>query len=116
MGVKQNVMHYISDVALYVMSSNYEGFPNALVEAMATGLPVISTDFPTGVAREVISNKNGWVIPVGDGDALLVAMETALSDESHWNEISLENRKLLEELSEARVVEKWKAVLFSTSE
>jgi len=116
MGVKQNVMHYISDAALYVMSSNYEGFPNALVEAMATGLPVISTDFPTGVAREVISERNGWVIPVGDGDALLAAMEAALSDESRWNEISLQNRKLLEALSESRVIDKWKAVLFPTIE
>lgn len=111
MGIKPNVMHYISDVALYVMSSNYEGFPNALVEAMATGIPVISTDFPTGVARELIGKKNGMVVPVGDEDALLDAMIKMLSDENKWDEISLANRELLAILSEENVMKKWRTVL-----
>ena len=113
MGVKKGVMHYISDVALYVMSSDFEGFPNALVEAMATGLPVISTDFPTGVARELITEKNGKIICVGDEEALVTAMAQMLSDESRWEEFSLENRKLLEVLSEECVVEKWENIMFS---
>ena len=111
MGVKSNVMHYIADCALYVMSSDYEGFPNALAEAMATGLPVISTDFSTGVARELIGEKNGIVIPVGDEDALVLAMQTILENEQNWESMSIENRKLLDELSEERVMKKWKAVL-----
>ena len=111
MGVKKNVMHYISDVALYVMSSNYEGFPNALAEAMATGVPVISTDFPTGVARELITDKNGIVIPIGDESALVDAMEKILDNEQEWENMSIENRKLLDELSEERVMKKWRMAL-----
>lgn len=111
MGVKKNVMHYISDAALYVMSSDYEGFPNALAEAMATGLPVISTDFSTGVARDIIKEENGIVIPVGDEDALVSAMETMLSDCDNWNNMSLANRKLLDTLSEKNIMVMWKDVL-----
>jgi len=111
MGVKPNVMHYISDVALYVMSSDYEGFPNALVEAMATGLPVISTDFPTGVARDLIHEENGILIPVGDEGALVDAIQTILSNEQNWDSMSRENRKLLETLSEEKVLQLWEDAL-----
>lgn len=111
MGVKKNVMHYISDAALYVMSSNYEGFPNALAEAMATGIPVISTNFSTGVAGDIVKEENGIVIPVGDEDALLRAMEQMLSQEEKWEQMSLANRKLLDTLSEKNVMEKWFDVL-----
>ena len=112
MGVKKNVMHYIADVALYVMSSNYEGFPNALVEAMATGIPVISTDFSTGVAREIIGEENGLVVPVNDERALVYAMEKILSSEDEWEKISLANRTLFDRLSEKNVIEIWKETLF----
>lgn len=107
MGVKKNVMHYIADVALYVMSSNYEGFPNALAEAMATGLPVISTNFSTGVAGDIVKEENGIVISVGDKEALIAAMEKMLSEQEKWEQMSLENRKLLDTLSEKKVMEMW---------
>ena len=111
MGVRKNVMHYISDSALYVMSSDYEGFPNALAEAMATGLPVISTDFSTGVAKDLVGAENGIVIPVGDEDALVDAMTKILSDEGAWDDMSRSNRKLLDELSEENVMKLWYEVL-----
>lgn len=107
MGVKKNVMYYISDVALYVMSSNYEGFPNALAEAMATGLPVISTDFSTGVAKDIVKSENGIVIPVGDEPALVDAMTMMLSSEDKWNSMSKANRALLDLLSENNVMKMW---------
>lgn len=111
MGVKKGVMHYISDVALYVMSSDYEGFPNALAEAMATGLPVISTDFSTGVAKDLISEENGIVIPVGDEAALVSAMEAMLSKEGEWESMSKANRALLDTLSEENIMGKWEKTL-----
>ena len=104
-------MHYISDVALYVMSSDYEGFPNALAEAMATGLPVISTNFSTGVAGDIVKPENGIVIPVGDEKALTDAMEKMLSEEEKWESMSIENRKLLGTLSEKNVMAMWVKVL-----
>lgn len=112
MGVKKGVMHYIGDAALYVMSSDYEGFPNALAESMASGIPVISTDFPTGVAHEIIGEPNGIVVPVGDEDALLAAMEKMLSREDKWDDMSRANSELLDTLSETRVIQLWEKALF----
>ena len=51
----------------YRLSSNHEGMPNALIEAMAMGLACISTDFSSGVARALITNnENGIIVPVDD--------------------------------------------------
>lgn len=110
MGAKKNVMFEIADASLYVMSSNFEGFPNALVEAMATGLPVISTDFPTGIANEIVKEENGLVIPVKDTDALVGAIEEILSDKEKINQMSLANRKYLDILNESSVLEMWEAI------
>ena len=111
MGTRKNVMFYIEDAALFVMSSDFEGFPNALAEAMATGLPVISTNFSTGVAKDIVKKENGLVIPIGDENALVEAMEIMLSAQDKWNDMSLTNRKLLDTLSEKNVMAKWIDVL-----
>ena len=110
-GIKPNVMFHVTDASLFVMSSDFEGFPNALVEAMATGLPVISTDFSTGVARELIHKENGLVIPVGNEASLVEAMKTLLSDDTNRDAISRENRTLLDRFSEKKIIQAWEAVL-----
>ena len=57
--------------AMYILSSNYEGMPNSLAEAMALGIPSISTDCPTGGSRELIEDgANGFLVPVNDPAAL----------------------------------------------
>ena len=70
----------INGAALFVLSSNYEGFPNVLLEAMAMGLPVISTDFQSGIARELIGSENGIIVPVGDVRALKSAIVKILNN------------------------------------
>lgn len=79
-GASRNVLEEIKAAALFVMSSDYEGFPNALVEAITIGIPVISTDFATGVARELITPDVGEVIPCGDTNALAKAMDSLLGN------------------------------------
>lgn len=80
MGAKKKVMKSISDTEVFVLASDYEGFPNVLIEAMASGLPVISSDFKTGVARELVKeNVNGYLFGVGDMAELVVSLRKMLN-------------------------------------
>lgn len=107
MGRKKNVMKYVYDAQLFVMSSNFEGFPNALIESMASGLPVISTDFSSGIAREIIRDENGLVVPVGNQKEMSSAIRTILSDNSKRKNMGLNNRKIINTLSTNKVVDMW---------
>jgi len=80
-GSINDVLEKICKSSLYVLSSDFEGMPNALMEAMALGLPCISTDCPCGGPRELIENEiNGILVPVGDKHALVNALEQLITN------------------------------------
>lgn len=110
-GIRKNVMKEIYDYELFVMPSNFEGFPNALIEAMASGLPVISTDFSTGVARDLINKNNGMVVPIKDREALSKAMEVILSDKNSRTTMSENNWELRDKLAPNKIMSKWEAII-----
>lgn len=110
-GASQNVTRDYREASLFVMSSDYEGFPNALIEAMAMGLPVISTDFATGVAREFIQENNGILVPVGDVNALTKSIETLLANKAKRELMSENNIKMREKFSINIIENKWKKLI-----
>lgn len=61
-GLKKNPYPYLRECALYLLTSYYEGFPNALVEAMALGVPAVATDCMTG-PKEILEDKYGILVP-----------------------------------------------------
>lgn len=74
-----NVVCHFANADLVALSSRYEGSPNVLTEALATGCPVVATDCPSGPAELVSSDAVGMLVPVGDAAAMCTAMERALS-------------------------------------
>jgi glycosyltransferase involved in cell wall biosynthesis len=70
---------YYASAHLFVLSSNYEGFGNVIVEALNAGVPVVSTACPSG-PREILGNgRYGKLVPCGDAGALSEAMDQALT-------------------------------------
>ena len=80
-GVTNNVKDVLLNSDLFVMTSNYEGMPNALIEAMATGLPCISTDCPTGPSDLISNRLNGLLIKMNSVDECVAAMEYMISNQ-----------------------------------
>lgn len=80
-GFADNPYAYMKNVDLFVSSSRYEGFGNVIVEAMACGCPVVSTDCPTGPTEILQNGEYGTLVPVDDPEALGQAIVEALKSE-----------------------------------
>lgn len=84
-----NVPEVLSKSKGFILTSDYEGMPNALLEAMAIGLPVISTDCPCGGPRMMIQNNyNGILLPLRDEDKLVNALINIEENEGFANYLS----------------------------
>lgn len=107
-GTQSNVHKEIVDAAMFVMSSDFEGMPNALMEAMVLGIPCVSTDCPCGGPAELIVNgKNGILVPVGDIDAMTNAMKSILSNNKFAELIGREASLIKETHSADLICKKW---------
>jgi glycosyltransferase involved in cell wall biosynthesis len=67
---------------VFVLSSAWEGLPNVLIEAMAVGIPVVSTDCKSGPSEILKEGEYGLLIPVGNPQAMAEAILTVLSGSS----------------------------------
>lgn len=104
----KNVHKEIIEDALYVNSSDYEGMSNAMLEAMAIGMPVVCTDCPIGGASAVIKNgENGMLAKVGDPDDFANAVIKVLSDKNLADKLSLNGSEIREELALKNISKKW---------
>lgn len=107
-----NVHEAILRDAMYVNSSDYEGISNAMLEAMAIGLPVVCTDCPIGGARATITDgENGLLLPVGDSEKLYQAMKRLIEDPKLLVRISKNAANLRDELKLERIAQKWMELL-----
>lgn len=99
---------------MFVLSSNYEGMPNALMEAMAVGIPCISTNCPIGGPKELIADGiNGLLVPVGDVSLLSFAMSKIADDNDFALKIKKHNQNMTKEYSLDEVCVKWEHFLLN---
>lgn len=94
--------------AMYINSSDYEGMSNAMLEAMAIGMPVVCTDCPIGGANAVINNnENGILTKVGDAEEMCEAMKKIASDNSFADTLSYNAVQIRYDLSLDNTAKKW---------
>ena len=93
---------------MYVNSSDYEGMSNAMLEAMAIGMPVICTDCPIGGANAVIRNgENGILTEVGNAKEMSQAMKKIAGNKELADMLSKNAAKIRSEMSLANTAKKW---------
>lgn len=108
-GFCTDVHKKIVDAGMYVMSSNFEGLSNALLEALALGIPTICTDHPPRSAREyIVSYENGILTPVGNVEALYNAMCYISENGDKAEKMGQKATAVRNTLSSAIICEKWK--------
>lgn len=96
-GRTNNAQKVLNAADVFIMTSNYEGMPNALLEAMAVGLPCISTDCPTGPAEIIDNGINGILVPVNNEAALTKAIEKYIEMGETIAEIGKAARKTVQD-------------------
>lgn len=102
----------MNDAAMFVLSSDFEGMPNVLIEAMAAGLPCIATDCSAGGCRALIADKeNGLLTSVGDCDGLANAMTSIADDAVLAKKLGKNAESVRDKLDETVVAERWKSYL-----
>lgn len=81
LGRTSNIPEKLAEAKIFVLSSDYEGMPNALMEAMAVGIPVISTDCPCGGPKSLIEDDSqGILVPCNNAETLAQALYSLLKD------------------------------------
>ncbi len=110
-GTVADVYPVLERASLFVLSSRFEGFPNALLEAMACGLPVISTDCPSGPRRIVRHEIDGLLVPAEDPGALAAAMDRFMSDPEARRRLSHGAPEVLDRFSLRAIGQRWDVLL-----
>lgn len=110
LGRSDNITEEMNKSKLFIMSSDYEGMSNALLEAVCMGLPVISTDV-SGAKDLIDDGINGFITPIRDDKAFTNALLKMLSDESKMTEMGNLNKKKAENFKENHIVDIWEELI-----
>lgn len=108
MGVSDQLEKDMINGAVAAFSSDMEGMPNAMLEAMALGLPVVATDCPPGCSRMVITpEENGLLVPVGDEKAMTAAINRLIEDRELAERLGHNAAKIGEKAGVETIFREW---------
>lgn len=107
-GVAKNPQEVIKNAKFFVMTSDFEGIPNALIEAMSIGLPCISTDCRPGGAALLIDNmKNGILVPPHNVDDLAMRMSYLVEHPAEADAMGSNAKEIVNEFAEEKIAQMW---------
>jgi glycosyltransferase involved in cell wall biosynthesis len=111
LGYCNNPVPYLKHSRCYILSSNWEGFPNALIEAMYANGHVISTDCPTGPSEIITHNVDGILCPIDNAETLAQAMGKMSFDEPFRQMVYKNSRSKVMAFSEQQMIEAYRNLL-----
>jgi glycosyltransferase involved in cell wall biosynthesis len=109
-GFVDNPFKYMARADVFALSSRFEGLPGALIQALAAGCPVVSTDCPSGPMEILENGRWGTLIPVGDEDALAAAINRVLNSDRKDDE---PNEEAITRFRERESVEQYHRLLLN---
>lgn len=105
LGESSDVRPFLSDCHIFVLPSYHEGMPRTVLEAMAMGRPILTTDVP-GCRETVVPGENGYLVPKGDTAALAERMIWFIENRNEWMRMGMRSRALAEERFDVHNVNK----------
>jgi glycosyltransferase involved in cell wall biosynthesis len=110
LGFKDNPFIYMANADIFVLSSDWEGFPNVILEAMACGVPVISTKCHSGPDEIITNEVNGLLVPVGDINAMAQAILKLLKDTQLRKKLSSSAGERVKKFSLDKMVKEYERI------
>ena len=111
-GRASDLVHRLNPATAFVLSSDFEGMPNVLIEAMATGVPCVSTDCPSGGPAELIRHgENGYLVSAGAAEEIAEQLSHIVNTPEEAAKISQRSVAIKNELDATIVASKWKSYL-----
>lgn len=111
-GAVENVHDKISDAEIFVLSSNYEGLSNALLEAMMMGIPCISTSC-AGSTEAIVNGENGILIPIGSKTHLVEALEKLISNPDCLKQLGIKSKETSQRYKNSEIFKIWRSIIES---
>jgi glycosyltransferase involved in cell wall biosynthesis len=114
-GFRRNPYPLLGKASIFVLPSRYEGFPNALVEAMALGVPCVATRCPTGPEEILTEGVNGLLVPMENATALAEAIDRLLNDSSLRQRLGYAAVERVKDFDVNRITRRFEALLMEVA-
>ena len=113
-GKTSDVSEKLLDNDMFLLTSDYEGIPNTLIEAMAVGMPCVSTDCSPGGAALLLKNEvNGLLVPAGNSNAIVEAILKFSSDKDLTRKCGENAKKIVDHFSPTEIIKQWNSYIIS---